>query len=169
MRSLFDINSEIETTLDSLFSVVDAETGEIIDEQVAGEIQTKLDELEVEKGAKLEAVGLYIKTLAVEADALKQEESNLKERRRRKEKHAEGLKAWLSVALDGQKFETPKVAVAFRKSTAVRITDESTIAPEYVKIKEERTVDKVAIKKALQGGLEIAGAELVTNNNITVK
>ena len=169
MRSLFDINSEIETTLDSLFSVVDAETGEIIDEQVAGEIQSKLDALEVEKGAKLEAVGLYIKTLAVEADALKQEESTLKERRRRKEKHAEGLKTWLANALDGQKFETPKLAVSFRKSTAVRIIDESAIAPEFVKIKEERAIDKVALKKALQGGAEIAGAELVTNQNITVK
>ena len=169
MRALYEIDSDIVDIVDSIYQCVDEETGEISDEEQVERLNDLLGRLQAERDKKIENVALYVKELDAEAKALKSEEETLRNRRKRKEAGITALKAWLGNALDGAKFETTRTAVSFRKSTSVRILDESAIPPEYVKVKEERTVDKVGIKKALQGGLTVAGAELETKQNVAVK
>ena len=57
--------------------------------------------------------------------------------------------------------------LSFRNSTAVNITDEAHIPNQYIKI--ETSIDKMALKKDLQAGMVIEGAELVTNRNLQIR
>ena len=67
------------------------------------------------------------------------------------------------------KKEFTKVAYSFRKSKQVVITDEDSIPPMYIKTKVENAPDKTAIKKAIEGGETVTGAQVVENQNIQIK
>lgn len=128
-----------------------------------------LDDLKMEREKKLEGVGLWIKNLEAEKEAVKHESDNLADRAKRLGKKIDGLKGYLAYALDGQKFSTPKVAVSFRKSESVNIPDEMLIEDKFCNISVQRKPDKTLIKNALKNGEEVKGAELVTKSNISIK
>lgn len=155
MASLYEIDQEI-------LSCIDLETGEILDFE-------KLSALQMEREIKIENVALWIKNLNSDMVAYKAEIDNFKQRYDAAKNKVEKLKGWLTEILDGQKMVTPKVQVTFRKSESVQIADELLIPEEYIKQKIETAPDKVAIKEAIKSGKKIAGCELVTNTNITVK
>ena len=156
--TLFEIDKAI---LEFQFEI-DEETGEILN---AG----ALDELQMARNDKIENVGLWIKNLNAEAAAVKAEKDAMADRQKRLEKKAESLKGYLAYALNGQKFSTPRVAMSFRKSESVNITDENAVPEEYLNITIVSKPDKKSIKDALKEGKEISGAELVTKNNIQIK
>lgn len=158
MASLYEIEKAL---LDFRFEV-DDETGEILNAQ-------ELDNLKMEKNQKIENIGLWVKNLNAEAEMVKAEKQNMAEREIRLKKKAESLKGYLAFALQGQKFETPRLAISYRKSTSVEITDDSKLPKEFIKEKIEYAADKTAIKKALQGGTEVAGAKLVEKQNLQLK
>ena len=156
--TLYEIDKAIE---DAILNAVDKETGELI-----GDLSL-LDELRIERDIKIENIGLYIKNLTSEAERIKEEERVLHERRKVKENKADRLKMYLSDALQGNKFETARVAMSFRKSTSVEIQDVDKLPEKFCKTKIEP--DKTAIKTALRAGVEIAGAELVEKQNLQIK
>lgn len=154
MSSLYTINQEI-------LNCVNLETGEILDEQA-------FEALQMERNEKLENIALWVKNLLSEAEALKAEEKAFAERRKSAENRAESLKRYLDSALKGQKFNTTKVAISYRKSTSVDI-DESKLPASYLQEVVTYKIDKRDIGEKLKAGEEIEGATLVTNNNIQVK
>lgn len=156
--TLFEINKAI---MDFEFEI-DEETGEILN-------ANGLDELEIAKEEKIENIGLWIKNLLAEAEAVKHEKDNMAIRQKRLEKKAESLKGYLTYALDGEKFSTPRVAMSFRKSESVVIPDDAIVPDEYCNISVIKKPDKTVIKKALKEGREVLGAELVTKQNIQIK
>lgn len=156
--TLFEINKAI---MDFEFEI-DEETGEILN-------ANGLDELEIAKEEKIENIGLWIKNLLAEAEAVKHEKDNMAIRQKRLEKKAESLKGYLTYALNGEKFSTPRVAMSFRKSESVVIPDEAVIPNEYCNISVVRKPDKTVIKKALKEGKEVVGAELIEKQNIQIK
>lgn len=135
-----------------------------------GEIEDyeKFAELQMERETKIENVALWLKNLTAEAIALKQEELNLACRRHIAEAKIERLKKYLAYALDGNKFETSKVAVSWRKSEKVEV-DEEQIPAEWCDIIEQYKPRKAEIKAALKEGKSIAGCRLIENNNIQIK
>lgn len=153
---------EIDEAIMNFEYEVDEETGEILNAQ-------DLDELNMARDAKIENVGLWVKNLEAEAKAIKEEKDNMAARQKRLEKKAESLKRYLSYALAGTKFNTPKIAMSFRKSESVDIPDDYAIADEYCNITVVKKPDKTAIKKALKEGKEISGATLVTKQNLQIK
>lgn len=165
--TLYEIDRAIA---ELLVECVDIETGEIILDLEA------VEALQMEREAKLENIALYIKNLASEAAAIKEEEKALAERRKAKENKAERLKTYLSDALGGSAFETARVKCAFRKSAAVNITDNTTLLwylqsmslDKCVKHKEPEVV-KSELAKLLKAGQEIPGAALEERNNMTIK
>ncbi len=169
MRTLYEIDNDILTAVDGIYSAVDEVTGEITDEELLNSFYERLDALNMERDAKLEGVALYIKELGAEVEAIKAEAQRLTERRRKKEQQADRLKVWLGNALDGKKFETAKTCVSFRKTTSVNVLDLDALPAEYVAVKTELTPDKRKLKEALKNGVEIAGAELETRNSLTVR
>lgn len=145
---------------EAMLACVDPETGEVNVEQIA--------ELEMLRESKIENIGLWIKQLKADADMLKAEEAALKERRQAKERKAESLTNFLSSYLQGQKFETPKCAISFRKTQKVEITDFTKIPDDYLRYKEPEA-NKSAIKSAIKDGISVPGAELVDSVSMSVK
>lgn len=150
----------------AILSLVDEETGEIKDfEEFAN--------LQMERETKVENIALWYKNLIAEGKAIREEEKTLAERRRICENKAERLKAYLSEILQGNKFKTAKVAVSYRKSTAVDIE------PDFIEWAKNKADDlliykmpepnKTAIKDALKAGAGIPFASIVERQNISIK
>lgn len=153
---------EIDKALAEFEFDIDPETGEILN-------INDLDELQMAREQKLENIGLYIKNLEAEKEAVKHEKDNFADREKRLGKKIDSLKKYLTYALDGQKFSTPKVAVSFRKSESVHVTDEHLIPDEYKLFTVVKKPDKKIIKDALKKGKEIMGCELIEKQNIQIK
>lgn len=152
--NLFQIDEEI-------MKCVDMETGEIID-------SAKLDELQMDRDTKIENIACWIKNLTADAEALKAQKQAFADRQKAAENKAESLKHYLSSYLDGQKFSTDKVAISFRKTSSVNVTDLTQIPEQYLKFADP-TPDKTAIKKAINDGVVIVGAEIVEGQSISIK
>lgn len=153
---------EIDKALMDFEFEIDEETGEILN-------AADLDELNLAREQKIENIGLYIKNLEAEKEAVKHEKDNFADRQKRLEKKIESLKGYLTYALDGQKFSTPKVAVSFRKSESVLVKDKWLIPDSYMNLSVVREPNKTAIKNALKRGEEINGVELLEKRNISIK
>ena len=150
----------------AMFSLIDEETGEIKDYEA-------FEELQMQKEEKIENTALWYKNLVAESKAIREEEKALAERRKSLENKAENLKNFINRTLDGNKFSTTKVAISYRKSTAVEVDD------EFIDYAMKNNNDlltfkrpepnKTVIKGMLQGGFDIPHAELVERNNMSIK
>lgn len=145
----------------AILDCIDAETGEVVDAD-------KLNDLQMEREEKVEAVALWIKDLTAEAAALKAEKQAFSERQAAAEKKAESLRKWLSDALAGQKFKTTRVAVSFRKTESVDVPDVWALDDSFLKYADQ-TPDKQKIKAALKAGETVTGAALVEGQSMTIK
>lgn len=152
--TLFQIDEEI-------LGCLDLETGEIIDTE-------KLDQLQIARDTKIENIACWIKNLTADAEALKAQKQVFADRQKAAENKAESLKKYLSSYLAGQKFSTDRVAVSFRKTSSVNVTDMSLIPEDYLKFAEP-TVNKELIKKKHQDGIVVPGAEITEGQSISIK
>lgn len=155
MATLFHIDQAI-------LNCIDLETGEIIDIE-------QLERLQIERDAKIENVICWIKNLESDAIAIKAEAKNLTERAKAAETKAEDLKIWLSGALSGQKFNSPRCAVSWRKSEQVEIEDENKIPLQYMIKKTEYKPDKTLIKAVIKSGIEIPSCKVVQKLNAQIR
>ena len=157
--TIYEINEEI-------LNCIDLETGEIIDID-------RLNDLQLERDAKIENVACWIKELKAEAEAIKAEKLVLAERQRVAENKAESLKKWLAYALQGEKFKTAKCSVSFRKTESVEVTDEglSNLMKEHDELLTYKAPEpnKKAIKDALKDGLSVEGVRLECNTSVIIK
>ena len=157
MSTLYELDKAIAD-----FELIVNEDGEVLNID-------ELDELNLAREQKIEGISLWVKNLEAEKEAVKHEKDNFADRERRLGKKIDSLKRYLTYALDGQKFSTPKVAVSFRKSESVHITDEYLIPDEYKLFTVVKKPDKKIIKDALKKGKDIMGCELVEKQNISIK
>lgn len=166
--TLYEIDKAILEAIEQAINFVDEETGEISNV----DLSATLEALQTARDEKLENVGLYIKNLAAEADLIKAEEAALRDRRQAKERKAERLKTYLTASLlnsEQSKFETPRLALSFRKSVAVEITNEAALPAAYVKTQTVTTPDKNAIKAAIKSGKKVTGATLTERKALQIK
>ena len=157
--TIYEINEQI-------LNCIDSETGEIIDID-------RLNDLQLERDAKIENVACWIKELKAEAEAIKAEKLALAERQKVAENKAESLKKWLAYALQGEKFKTAKCSVSFRKTESVEVTDEglSNLMKEHDELLTYKAPEpnKKAIKDAIKDGLSVEGVQLVQNTSTIIK
>lgn len=154
--TLYEIDEAIRNCM-----MVDPETGEVaIDED-------RLAELQMERGEKLENIALWIKDLSANAKAIRDEENSLAERRKAMEAKAERLTEWLRTALAGEKFETAKCRISYRKTKSVKITDQFLVPVEYCAI--TTVPNKAAVKQALMDGVKVPGAEIEEKLSMSIK
>ena len=164
--TLYEIDQAMYELLSRGFSV-DEETGEILD------CTEELEQLQMERSAKLESVALYIKSIDALIESMKAEEEALANRRKKKEDKVERLKKYLTASIIGngeESFESSKVAVTFRKSEGVEFTDKNALEEKYWRVKTttKREPDKTLIKAAIKSGVAVAGAVLEERQNITI-
>lgn len=150
--NLYEINRE-------MMECIDIETGEI-------EVE-KFEALELERNSKIENIGLWIKNLKAEAEALKNEKMAFAERQKAAESKAESLKRYLGDVLGGEKFKTDRVAITFRKSKAVEVDDEFIIPEKYVEF--QRKISKKSLMDDLKKDIHIDGCHLVENSSVQIK
>lgn len=168
MMSLYDIDSKIIETIERGFAV-DEETGEVIDSPE--EVSAMLEELEFDRTTKIENIALYVKNLEALASSLKKEEEALAKRRKTKENRIERLKEYLTqsmVAANENGIETSKVCISFLNRESV-ITDADKLPKKWLTRTVTFKPDKMAIKKAIKGGLKVKGASLEVKTHIQIK
>ena len=158
--TIYEIDNEI-------MNCVDMETGEVIDTD-------KLNDLQMERDAKIENVALWIKELKAEAEAIKNEKQTLADRQRVAENKAESLKNWLAYALNGEKFKTAKCSISYRNSESVEVTEEGleALMRDHEDLLTYKTPEpnKKAIKDAIKNdGLTVAGVQLVQKTSTIIK
>ena len=151
----------------NIMNCIDMETGEVIDTD-------KLNDLQMERDAKIENVALWIKELKAEAEAIKNEKQALADRQRVAENKAESLKNWLAYALNGEKFKTAKCSISYRNSESVEVTEEGLEAlmrdHEDLLTYKSPEPNKKAIKDAIKNdGLTVAGVQLVQKTSTIIK
>ena len=158
--SIYDINQAIA-------DLIDEETGEI------KEVDYDLfDRLIGERESKIENLALLYKNLTYFADSIKAEKQALEKRQAEVKKKAEAVKDLLEYALQGEKFESPRAVVSYRKSTATEVE------PEFVDWAKENRPDLLnyaepkpaltEIKKAIASE-DVPFVRLVTKRNMTIK
>lgn len=150
--SLYDLQMEILECVD--------ENGELLDIE-------KFEQINMEIEKKIEGLCLWVKNLDAEAEAIKEEENALKDRRVRKENKAKSIRKYIQDFLNGSKFETPRVAVSYRKSQSLEVLENAVIPDEYLEVKTK--VKTAELKKAVKGGLELEGVYLLEKQNMSIK
>lgn len=161
--TLYTINQEL---INAVESAIDPETGEIIDEDMLKAV----DSLQMMRDEKIENIVLFIKNLRSDAKQLKEEEENLRKRRQASENKAQRLLDYLDQNLSGEKFRSSDglAVVSYRRSTSVNVVNSGMLSDRFLTIPEP-IPNKTEIKKALQNGEVVDGAELVTKQNIQIK
>lgn len=139
-----------------------------------------LDGIEQEFEDKAENVAAYIKSLKAEADDLKEEEAALNRRRKVKENQIDRLKDYLlhsMMTINRTKIDTPKAKLSIRNNAeSVQFDDEEQFIrlclargkDDYLRYKDPE-LNKIAVKKALQSGMEIDGARLIRTQSLIIK
>lgn len=146
----------------AILDCVDAETGEIVDIEA-------FDCLNIERDIKINNIISLYKHFASDATAIKSEEQILSERRKQIEANAERVKSWLAKILNGEKFETTQNKISWRKSESVELLNESEISDTFKEEVLTIKIDKTAIKNVIKQGIIVAGAKLISKNNIQIK
>ena len=139
-----------------------------------------LDGIEQEFEDKAENVAAYIKSLKAEADDLKEEEAALNRRRKVKENQIDRLKDYLlhsMMTINRTKIDTPRAKLSIRNNAeSVQFDDEEQFIrlclargqDDYLRYKDPE-LNKTAVKKALQSGMEIDGARLIRTQSLIIK
>ena len=161
--SLYELDTKIKACIQlDEEHVVDTEDGEILNLQ-------QFEALQMERGQKIEGMCCYIKNLMAEAVAYEAEEKRMRERRAAKEREIDRCKGYLAGALYGEKFETPRCKITWRKSEICNVLNIDAVPDEFKRTKVTIDADKTAIKKAIKGGTEVPGAEVIQKLNMTLK
>ena len=133
------------------------------------EIKDTLDSLMMDRTEKIDNIACYYKNLAAEAEAIKLEEVKLRDRRQAIDNKADRVKAYLDRALAGNRFESARVKVTYRKSEQVVVEDLEKLGKQFLRIKQTVEPNKGLIKEVIKTGAEVEGARLEVKNNISVK
>ena len=166
MASLYSIDQQLLNLL-----MLDEETAV---DQETGEVFTKeaIDQLVMDRREKLENCLLFVKNEEAMVEAIDAEIAALKARKEQHLKRAERASGYVQDSLNGDKFETAKVAVKYTKSEKVELVDTLDEVPEeYLRYKPAPPpeLDKVLVKKVIKAGGMVRGCRLVTATNMKVK
>lgn len=163
MAKIYELNEQIKACIQyDAEHVVNTEDGEILNLQ-------QFEALQMERDAKVEGLCCYIKNKIADAEAIYAEIDTLSQRASVMKKEAERCKAYLAGVLYGEKFETPRCKITWRKSEVCNVLSMEEIPDEYKRTKVTVDADKTAIKKAIKAGAEVPGAEVIQKLNMTLK
>ena len=170
MATLYDIDQRIAACIRTEVTgeTIDPETGEIIEEVTEYIDEEALEALLMERQDKIEGVALWYKNLLADEKALKAEKQAFAARQKSVNNKIESLKKYLSAALSGEKFETTKVKISYRKSEQVVCGDIDKVPNEYLRFKAPE-LNKAAVKNAIKWGEEVPGCHLEERQNMQIR
>ena len=122
---------------------------------------------------------MLAEVLEAEEKAIKEEEDRLAERRKVKANARERIKNYLSdmlLAMGRTEFETPRNKITFRKTPGKVVLADEKAFIEWAIVNDDSlltygkpTVNKTAIKLAIESGKKINGVEIVVSQNMQLK
>lgn len=143
-------------------------------EESYGELTPELEqalELNLDNfSAKAEGYVKAIKNYKAESDAIAEEIKRLQEKKKVCENAVNRMKTALSTSMyifGMNKVQAGLFKISLTTSKAVNIIDENAIPEYYKRVKYE--VSKTDIKKAIESGETIEGAEIVENKSVTIR
>ena len=156
--NIFDIDEK-------MLELIDEETGELKDIEA-------FKELAMERDRKIENAALWAKELKAKSEALRVEAGILDARKKTADRNIERLKGYLDYALNGNRFETPRVVISYRRSKRINVLDEQGLrrwAEDHGCLRfKDPELDKTKITQAIKNGEMVIGAELAECNNIQI-
>ena len=125
---------------------------------------------------KAEAYSYLILKMEAESDMIAAKIKRLQGLKKSKNNSSERLRDALSVAMMAfgrednkgiKRFETPTLKLSTRKSESVQIIDEKAIPDSYMVVKKE--ISKTLIKEAINQGIQVDGAQIITKQSVQIK
>ncbi len=162
---LYEIKNDLVETLDLFL-----ECGE--DELAINNCKEIFEFLKEELKSKSDSILKYIRNLDSEKEIISIELERLEKIKKSKESKIKKLKEYLlniMLQLDSKKIETDIGSYGIRKSTKVDILDEDKIPNEFIKLKTERVIDKVAIGNYIKTYGEVSGARIIENYSLQIR
>lgn len=176
--SIYTLPQEVSQAMDKYYSLFDMETWELLgSEEELTLAQSTLDELAnkswetTEWYLKDRANKLaYIAWIESEIDRLSKVASQEKKKVARSENLLERI---FSKIYEGKAMVIWSFKLSYRSSEAVLIENEAGIPKEFLRIipavAESTAPDKIAIKKAINEGIEVPGATIETRQSFQIK
>jgi DNA repair ATPase RecN len=159
--TIFEIGNEYQ----NIIALIEQNNGEMSDDLHEAYINSR-----EELNNKAKAYIYVIRNKENLISNIDAEIDRLKEMKKRTENEIDRIKNYLSMAVDTfGNFETGLHKISNRISKSVEVTDYNQLPKEYLKEKIEISADKTAIKKAIESGVNISGALLVTKSNLQIK
>jgi archaellum component FlaC len=159
--TIFEIGNEYQ----NIIALIEQNNGEMSDDLHEAYINSR-DEL----NNKAKAYIYVIKNKENLISNIDAEIDRLKEMKKRTENEINRIKNYLSMAVDTfGNFETGLHKISNRISKSVDIINLEELPKQFIKEKVELSADKTAIKKAMESGINISGALLVTKSNLQIK
>lgn len=151
------------------------ENGDIPEEAIAD----TLEAIEATIEDKIDNIACVIKTLDAEEAAIKAEEDRLEARRKAKANTKEKVKAYLAdmlISSGKTEFESPRNKISFRKTPGKVVFEDEKAFIEWAQVNADSlltygkpTVNKTAVKLAIESGEEINGAKIVVSQSMQLK
>lgn len=136
MASVYELDAKISSCIQlDEEHVVSVDDGEILNLQ-------QFEALQMEHDAKVEGLACYIKNKIADAEAIYAEIDVLSQRASVMKREAERCKAYLAGVLYGEKFETPRCKITWRKSEICNVLSMDEIPDEYKRTKVTVDADK---------------------------
>ena len=140
------------------------------DGELTPEIMQKVIEAHNDTEAKRLGMSHYMRGLELNIESHKQEEARIAAKRKSMESKLEWAKKYITPYVVKHGKQTMGTFTwSMRKSKQVVIDEWFDDNPEYSTTKTTTAPDKKKIAEALKAGKEIAGAKLVTNQNLQFK
>lgn len=159
---LYQINEQLRNLVEHGDCFVDVETGEVFNQEA-------VDQLQIDREAKIDGIATIIKELTNEVGDLAVEIKALQMRKQAKENRVNWLKKYLQDCLEGQKWENARHAISYRKTKAVLLTDWQKVPEMYFKDQTEKDIAKSALLADLKAGKVIPGCELEERTSMVLK
>ena len=145
----------------------------VIDE-ADGEVTARVEEIGLELEDKVQAFAAVIDRLKAEQEAFDDLAHAYKTKCAERDNQVTALKFRLEQALTAagvEKIKTPTCTVSFASTKAVHVENETAFLDSaedrFVNVKQ--SVNKTALKEALEAGEQIDGAELKTNRHLRIR
>jgi hypothetical protein len=136
-------------------------------------INDTLESLTGELEDKAINVAKFLKNMEATAEAIKNAETDMAKRRKALENRVQSLKDYLKgnmVNTGISKIECPYFKLSIQNNpAAVNVFDEEAVPLEFKKQVVSWSIDKTAIKHAINGGKNVAGATLTNGKRLVIK
>ena len=166
---LYEITSEMRA-LDELFlSCIDEEPGEVKDD---GVIDILEQELQIQLQTKGAGIIKSFKNSEAMLNGVDEEIKRLQALKKSISNQINSRKEYIVRNMEMMgitKIETELGNLSLRKSKSVNIYDESLIDKKFIEIETKEKISKTEIKKAIEAGENVQGANIVEKNSLNIK